>query len=146
MEQIFLTRRNLLSLLNKLDRKAEGEDTACTLIKRDNQNKNYPQTIDECAITAVEDVDYYSDRQAGEVWPADNPNIKWKDVEDDDDVYTIQEFIDAVAQGVFTDYDGYGCYALNNKKDVTMDHQVVPSDIPLMKLRQGYTHIVWYNK
>ena len=146
MEQIYLTRRNLLSLLNKLDRKAEGEDTACTLIKRDNQHPKYPQTLSECSVTAVEDVDYYSHRSAGEVLPVDDPNIKWEDVEENDDVYTISEFIDAVAQGAFTDYDGYGVYALNGKKDVTAEHQVVPSDIPFMKLRQGYTHIVWYNK
>lgn len=146
MEQIYLTRRNLLSLLNKLDRKAEGEDTACTIVKRDNQHPKYPQTLDECAVTAVEDVDYYSDRPAGEVWPADNPDIKWADVNEDDDIYTIASFIDAVAQGAFTDYDGYGVYMLDGRKDVTDGHQVVPSDIPFMKLRQGYTHIVWYNK
>jgi len=65
MEQIFLSRRNLQTLLTKLDRKAKGEFTACTIIKCDNQHPKYPQTMDRCIITALEDEEYYTDREPG---------------------------------------------------------------------------------
>lgn len=73
--QVFLTRRNLLTLLSKLDRKANGEDTECTIIKRDNQHAKYPQTMKSICVTAVEDDDYYVDgRIAGAVCLKDNPD------------------------------------------------------------------------
>lgn len=71
MEQVFLSRRNLNTLLSKLDRKKKGEATACTLIKRDTEHTKYPQTMPEIAITAVEDSDYYTDREPGIVAQAD---------------------------------------------------------------------------
>ena len=77
-QKVFLSRRNLLSLLSKLDRKKAGEETACTLLKYDNQHKVYPQTMQECIITAVEDEDYYKEREAGPVHPADDPKNKKK--------------------------------------------------------------------
>jgi hypothetical protein len=73
MEHLFLTRRNLLSLLSKLDRKKAGEDTACTLIKCDTVNSNYPQSCDCIIVTAVEDADYYIDRVPGIVHEKDIP-------------------------------------------------------------------------
>jgi hypothetical protein len=72
MNRVYLTRRNLLSLLSKLDRKAKGEETECTIIKRDTVHPEYPTTV-TTAVIAVEDVDYYSDRPAGAVYPADEP-------------------------------------------------------------------------
>ena len=77
--RIFLTRRNLLTLLSKLDRRKLGEETKCTLIKCDNQHKDYPQTMEECLVTAVEDAEYYNEsRTAGEVHQDDDPWIKPK--------------------------------------------------------------------
>lgn len=73
MNQIFLSRRNLLTLLSKLDRQAEGDLTACTLIKSDAGNSRFPQTVSPIAVTAVEDEVYYFDREAGGVHPADTP-------------------------------------------------------------------------
>ncbi len=73
MEQIFLSRRNLQTLLNKLDRAKAGEFTACTIIKNDTVHPIYPQTISQVMITAVEDEQYYVDRTAGDVHPADDP-------------------------------------------------------------------------
>lgn len=73
MEQIYLTRRNLLTLLSKLDRKKQGETTACTLIKCDHVHPQYPQTMQQCSVTALEDAEYYTDRPAGEVHPLDTP-------------------------------------------------------------------------
>jgi hypothetical protein len=76
MEQIFLSRRNLLALLSKLDRQKAGDSTFCTIIKRDNLHPIYSQTIPEIAITAVEDEDYYIDRDPGIIHPSDNPDNK----------------------------------------------------------------------
>ena len=76
MEQIYLTRRNLVTLMSKLDRAREGEYTTCTIVKRDNVHPTYPQTMAEVRITAVEDEKYYTDRVAGAVHPADDPALK----------------------------------------------------------------------
>jgi len=73
MERIYLTRRNLLTLLSKLDRKAKGEETQCTLIKSDNVHPKYPQTLQSVMVTAVEDKDYYFEREAGLVLKVDEP-------------------------------------------------------------------------
>lgn len=84
MNHLYLSRRNLLTLLSKLDRVKAGESSACTLIKRDYLHKKYPQSPEEITITAIEDddnqpmvitaiedEDYYSDREPGEVHPFD---------------------------------------------------------------------------
>jgi hypothetical protein len=71
--QVYLSRRNLLTLLSKLDRKAAGDETACTLIKRDSAHPKYPQSMDRIIVTAVEDTDYYVDRPAGDVFHLDDP-------------------------------------------------------------------------
>jgi hypothetical protein len=73
IERVFLSRRNLLSLLSKLDRQAAGDMTACTIVKNDNAHPKYAQTMDSIIVTAVEDADYYAERGAGEVLPEDDP-------------------------------------------------------------------------
>ena len=73
-QQVFLSRRNLLTLLSKLDRVAAGDTSHCTLIKRDTMHLKYPQTMPEIVITAVEDEEYYSTRDAGIVHPLDTPS------------------------------------------------------------------------
>jgi hypothetical protein len=75
MEKIYLSRRNLLTLLSKLDRKKNEESTACTLIKNKNDIDPFVQTIDQIAVTAVEDSEYYIAREAGQVHPADDPTM-----------------------------------------------------------------------
>ena len=72
MHQIFLSRRNLLTLLSKLDRKSNGEETACTLIKNKTAG-NFVQTMDSIQVTAVEDSEYYTERLPGIVHPSDTP-------------------------------------------------------------------------
>jgi hypothetical protein len=72
MQQLYLSRRNLLTLLSKLDRKKAGDKTECTLVKRDTEHKVYPST-DVIAVTAVEDADYYTDRWPGVVNSLDEP-------------------------------------------------------------------------
>jgi hypothetical protein len=75
MHQLYLSRRNLLVLLSKLDRAAKGEATATTIIKCDNQHPLYPQTMPEIMVVAIEDSDYYTDRLPGLMNPKDTP--KW---------------------------------------------------------------------
>lgn len=72
---VYLSRRNLLTLLSKLDRKAAGDATACTLIKNDNLHPVYPQTMKSICVVAVEDAEYYQHRAAGLVDLRDDPNL-----------------------------------------------------------------------
>lgn len=73
MKQIYLTRHNLLTLLNKLDRQKAGDATYCTIQKNDTVHPRYP--IDEpCLVTAVEDEDYYNEREPGTMHPLDDPS------------------------------------------------------------------------
>ena len=65
MVKLYLSRRNLLTLLEKLDQVKAGAYSACTLIKRDNLHKKYPASDPEIEVTAVEDEDYYTDRDPG---------------------------------------------------------------------------------
>lgn len=66
MQRLYLTRRNLLSLIRKLDRVAEGGDSKCTIVKCDRKHEKYPCS-DVIIVTAVEDADYYTDREPGEM-------------------------------------------------------------------------------
>jgi hypothetical protein len=73
-ETIYLSRRNLLTLLSKLDRKVAGDATYCTIVKYQNPKDLYVQTVDACTVVAVEDADYYTTREPGAVLPADDPD------------------------------------------------------------------------
>jgi hypothetical protein len=77
MSKLYLTRRNLLTLLSKLDRKKAGDDTACTIVKYKNPQKEFQQTMNSCAITAVEDDEYYTalNRPAGGMHPLDEMKL-----------------------------------------------------------------------
>ena len=77
-ERVYLSRKNLLTLLSKLDRVKDGGESECTLIKRDNRHPVYPQTMNFIFVVAVEDEDYYTDRKAGEINPKDDPSKKRK--------------------------------------------------------------------
>ena len=72
--RVYLTRRNLLSLLSKLDRRVAGQQTECTLIKNDNAHPVFRQTMQSIEVVAVEDQEYYKERDAGFVLAADIPN------------------------------------------------------------------------
>lgn len=76
MEQIYLSRRNLLTLLSKLDRKKAGEETLCSITKHDNKHPVYAQSMDACLVTALEDEEYYTDRLPGGVLEKDDPSLK----------------------------------------------------------------------
>jgi hypothetical protein len=74
LPRVYLSRRNLLVLLSKLDRVKEGDHSACTLIKSDNTHPKYPQTMPDIVVTAVEDTDYYIERTPGAIFHKDIPN------------------------------------------------------------------------
>jgi len=73
--RIYLSRRNLEVLLSKLDRKLNGQPTACTIIKYRNEDdpEEYQQTMAEVYVTAVENDDLYVRRNPGRMHPADEP-------------------------------------------------------------------------
>jgi len=73
MEKVYLSRRNLLALLSKLDRNKEAEMkvSECTLVKSDTIHPKYPQTMEEISVIAVDDEDYYSERNPGKINSAD---------------------------------------------------------------------------
>lgn len=76
MNKIYLTRRNLLSLLSKLDRnKIDPGASAATLIKKDTVHPRFPCTV-ATEVTAVEDEDYYTDRTPGTVHHLDDPSMR----------------------------------------------------------------------
>ena len=75
MQRLFLTRRNLLALLSKLDRAAKGDVTFCSIVKQDVLHSKYPCS-QPFMVTAVEDAAYYTDRDPVPMVPADEPCIK----------------------------------------------------------------------
>lgn len=75
---VYLSRRNLLTLLSKLDRNANGDCdvSACCIIKNDNTHPVYPQTMKSIYVIAIEDEVYYTDRLPGVVHPKDEPQSR----------------------------------------------------------------------
>ena len=72
---LYLSRRNLLTLLSKLDRQAAGDATACAIIKSANPADPYCNTIDQVVVTAVADEEFYANRQPGVMHPLDEANL-----------------------------------------------------------------------
>lgn len=75
--KIYLSRRNLLALLSKLDRDEKGDSTHCTILKYKDKTPQYQQTMDTIAVIAVHDDEYYGalGRPAGEMHPSDEVNL-----------------------------------------------------------------------
>jgi len=73
--RIYLSRRNLLALLSKLDRQATGDATACAIIKYSNPTDPYCNTIDQVTVIAVPDEEFYTTRQPGAMHPADEVRL-----------------------------------------------------------------------
>ena len=75
--QLFLTRRNLLTLLEKLDHVVGGGSSACTIIKNDTTNPNFPITgATSVTVTAVENDIYYQNEVPGPVMDMDTKELK----------------------------------------------------------------------
>ena len=73
--QIYLSKRNLLALLSKLDRLEAGDETACAIIKYSNPADPYCNTIKEIMVVAVPDDKFYANRQPGAMHPLDEANL-----------------------------------------------------------------------
>lgn len=67
MIQLYLTRRNLMTLLNKLDHVKNGGESQRTIVKNDTKHPTYPQSEPAIYVTALEDEEYYTDRKPGVV-------------------------------------------------------------------------------
>ena len=65
-----------MALLSKLDRVKNGQQSFCSIVKNDNRHPKYSQTMDSITITALEDKDYYTDREAGKMHPEDEEILK----------------------------------------------------------------------
>lgn len=74
MKTVYLSRRNLTTLLSKLDRLAAGDATTCAIVKFDTVHPKYP-TSEPTVLVAIEDADYYTDREPGAVLPEDEPSV-----------------------------------------------------------------------
>lgn len=75
---LYLSERNLRTLLSKLERKAAGDTTMCTLVKYQQKTAEYKQSMREIMVVAVADDIYYAaqNRTAGDVHPLDDPITK----------------------------------------------------------------------
>jgi len=63
--------------------------------------------------------------------------------EDENDVYTIEEFREHIKSFAFIDYDGHGYPVKNSLADhsITVKPSTFEEDLP-----NDATHIVWYNR
>lgn len=65
--------------------------------------------------------------------------------DDEDDVYTVAEWIKHCEAGSFIDYDGHGCLVKDSKRDRAK--MVRPSMVTSGMFDPGdATHVVWYNR
>lgn len=62
--------------------------------------------------------------------------------EDEDDVYTVEEFLNICKDGMFIDYDGFG----SPVKDKLADKSIFIKPSQLSLIPKDATHIVWYNR
>lgn len=116
-EQIYLSRRNLLMLLSKLDRKAAGESTACTIIKFQNKTDPFVQSMDAISVTAVENSEFYAGRNPGAMHPNDEVAVAEKAYGD-----MMATMEDEIAPEEF--------------QNVTLDFELIP--IPTKTVYTGY--------
>ena len=73
--QIYLSRRNLLVLLSKLDRLENGDETACAIVKSANPTDPYCNTIDQVMVIAIPDEKFYTNRSPGAMHPLDEAKL-----------------------------------------------------------------------
>ena len=72
---LYLSRRNLLALLSKLDRLENGDETACAIVKYANPSDPYCNTIDQVMVIAVPDDEFYANRSPGIMHPLDEVKL-----------------------------------------------------------------------
>lgn len=73
--------------------------------------------------------------------------MKYEVYDEDDDVMTVEEFIESVESGFFTDYDGIGY--LGTKDSYCLSNGILPSQVEKHKeqmLKGPLTHVIWFNR
>lgn len=86
---LYLSKRNLQTLLNKLERFEAGQETQCAIVKYPNNLDPYSLRIDGVCehegvmVIAIPDERYYVGRKAGPMLPQDDP--------DPSQAYTFEE-------------------------------------------------------
>ena len=68
---------------------------------------------------------------------------KYRNIEEGDDIYTLDEFLEECRSGLFLDTDGSGNYA---KEGVIYWVDANPSDFMAGRINKEYTHVAWFNK
>lgn len=69
-------------------------------------------------------------------------DLKARPIPDYGHLMPVKEFVECVEGGGFIDYDGHGYYSDGKM----MFEAVVPSDVKGKKPKEGYTHVVWFNR
>lgn len=59
MEKIYLSNRDINTLLQKLDSVRDGEHSSCTIVKNDVSHPVFPQTLRRISVMAAETEDRY---------------------------------------------------------------------------------------
>jgi hypothetical protein len=76
-------------------------------------------------------------------------------VSEDEDMYTIDDFVKMCKNRSFIDYDGMGNWATSTHVDANKSEipWIYPSGVAAMlpeeiqqKKDEGYTHVAWYNR
>jgi len=75
MHTVYLSKRNLLTLLSKLERLEAGEQTECTIVKYADKNAKHVQTMASINVVAIPDEVAYAHRPAGAVVDADEAKV-----------------------------------------------------------------------
>ena len=60
MEKLYLSKRDILILIGKLDGVRNGEPSSCTIIKSDSAHPVFPQTVRRMSVQATETQDRYA--------------------------------------------------------------------------------------
>jgi hypothetical protein len=78
MPKVYLSHRNLMALVSKLEREAAGEKTECAIVKMQIDSPAYRQSMSKIMVIAVPDEVYYGSqgRAAGLMHPRDEKTLK----------------------------------------------------------------------
>jgi hypothetical protein len=71
------------------------------------------------------------------------PELTDREFDADDDVMSLEDFIIAVKDGMFIDYDGHGRYVKGNQES---NIHIYPSDVQHKSIRKDFDTIIWFNK
>lgn len=79
---LYLSERNLRTLLSKIERYKQGEKTFCAIIKNSNPLDPYHSNIEQICVVAIPDEKYYTVRDPGRMLKQDEP-VFFRDYKDE---------------------------------------------------------------